>query len=40
MILFQKEVIDDLKREQQNGEKIDFAGDGKFDSPGLYNKSV
>ena len=35
-MIFQKEVIENLKSDQEKGEKIDFAGDGKFDSPGLY----
>jgi hypothetical protein len=34
---FQEEVIESVKQQQADGKLVDFAGDGKFDSPGQYN---
>ena len=40
---FQEEVIESVKQEQLDGQLVDFAGDGKFDSPGqciLFNLPI
>ena len=40
---FQEEVIESVKQEQLGGQLVDFAGDGKFDSPGqciLFNLPI